>query len=647
MNKISLLGLGTDKERILENLMKLGVVEIEDLSENTSADKWGDLVDSDGDQRTVQEIEAHIEGISAIIDYLSPYDTRKKGLFSSKRNISISDYKNILENRGKLLSIVDEINRYDKLLLNLKTEKNKNSNLILSLKPWENASIPFELTSTKTSTVLFGVTPKSSDIYKMEQSLSEEIPECHFEVIGSDKDQHYLLLVYLASEEETLNGILKQYSFQKVSFDGLEGTAKHNIQEAKSRIDSVESEIEEIESKMTSFLGYKDDLEVLHDNMLIERDRKRILENLIKTERVFMLKGWLPENTSEQVKTHMEKNCDCFVDIIEPKNDEEFPVLLVNNDLGKSVESITNMYSLPNSREIDPNTIMAPFFILFFGLMLGDGGYGALMSIFSMLVIKLLKPDESIRRFMKLMFYCGISTMVWGLLFGGWFGIPNIPALWFNPVNDPEMLLSYSLLFGVFHIYAGLAVRAANLIREKKYLDIVFDVLFWYIIFTGFALYLLPYVPKIDVDSVGWLVDIGKYLLIVGAVLLTLTQGRKNKNIFAKLGGGVASLYDLISFMSDILSYSRLLALGLATSVIASIVNQMAAMLGFDNIFKIVLVIAVLLAGHTINFAINALGAYVHSSRLQYIEFFGKFYKGGGTSFEPFKANTKYINLKH
>ena len=360
-----------------------------------------------------------------------------------------------------------------------------------------------------------------------------------------------------------------------------------------------------------------------------------------------MLKGWLPENTSEQVKTHMEKNCDCFVDIIEPKNDEEFPVLLVNNDLGKSVESITNMYSLPNSREIDPNTIMAPFFILFFGLMLGDGGYGALMSIFSMLVIKLLKPDESIRRFMKLMFYCGISTMVWGLLFGGWFGIPNIPALWFNPVNDPEMLLSYSLLFGVFHIYAGLAVRAANLIREKKYLDIVFDVLFWYIIFTGFALYLLPYVPKIDVDSVGWLVDIGKYLLIVGAVLLTLTQGRKNKNIFAKLGGGVASLYDLISFMSDILSYSRLLALGLATSVIASIVNQMAAMLGFDNIFKIVLVIAVLLAGHTINFAINALGAYVHSSRLQYIEFFGKFYKGGGTSFEPFKANTKYINLKH
>jgi V/A-type H+-transporting ATPase subunit I len=191
-----------------------------------------------------------------------------------------------------------------------------------------------------------------------------------------------------------------------------------------------------------------------------------------------------------------------------------------------------------------------------------------------------------------------------------------------------------------------LGVRAANLIREKKYLDVVFDVLFWYIIFTGFALYLLPYIPKIDPDRVTGLVNIGKYLLLIGAVLLVLTQGRSKKNIFAKLVNGISSLYDLVGFLSDVLSYSRLLAMGLATSVIGSIVNQMAAMLGFNNIFKIILVALVLLVGHAINFAINALGAYVHSSRLQYIEFFGKFYKGGGTSFEPFKANTKYINLK-
>jgi V/A-type H+-transporting ATPase subunit I len=349
---------------------------------------------------------------------------------------------------------------------------------------------------------------------------------------------------------------------------------------------------------------------------------------------------------SEQVKGYLEKSCDCFVNIIEPSEDEEFPVLLANNDIAKSVESITSMYSVPNSREIDPNTIMAPFFMLFFGLMLSDGGYGALLAIATAIILKVFKLEEGTKRFMKLMFYCGISTMFWGLLFGGWFSIPNIPSLWFNPVDDPELLLSYSLLFGVIHIYVGLGVRAANLIREKKYLDVVFDVLFWYIIFTGFALYLLPYIPKIDPDRVTGLVNIGKYLLLIGAVLLVLTQGRSKKNIFAKLVNGISSLYDLVGFLSDVLSYSRLLAMGLATSVIGSIVNQMAAMLGFNNIFKIILVALVLLVGHAINFAINALGAYVHSSRLQYIEFFGKFYKGGGTSFEPFKANTKYINLK-
>lgn len=164
--------------------------------------------------------------------------------------------------------------------------------------------------------------------------------------------------------------------------------------------------------------------------------------------------------------------------------------------------------------------------------------------------------------------------------------------------------------------------------------------------FTGFILFVLPYIPKIDAESVTGLVNLGKYLMIIGAVLLILTQGRGNKNIIAKLFGGVASLYDLISFMSDVLSYSRLLALGLATSVIASIINQMATMFGFNNILKIIAVVAILAFGHLFNFAINALGAYVHSCRLQYIEFFGKFYKGGGTAFEPFKAKTKYINLK-
>ncbi|NLP13149.1 MAG: V-type ATP synthase subunit I [Clostridium sp.] len=646
MNKISLIGLETDKERVLENLMKIGMVEVKDLSENLSSDEWKDLAQNDGDNESIQELEAKIEKISAIIEYLERYDTQKKGLFSSKRDLSINDYSLVLKNQDKLLSVIDEIKQCNQAMADLKSEKNKFSNLILSLKPWEALDIPLDLVATRNSTVLTGVVPKMADADKIRQDLASEVPECHFEVVGEDKDQSYLLIIYLSSKEDAVTKVLKQYGFSKVTFKDLNGTAKHNINEASKKIDSIEKEIEGIEKKIASFSSYKSDLEVLYDHMSIERDRKKVLSNLVKTDKIFLLEGWLPAKMSEQVKGYLEKSCDCFVNIIEPSEDEEFPVLLANNDIAKSVESITSMYSVPNSREIDPNTIMAPFFMLFFGLMLSDGGYGALLAIATAIILKVFKLEEGTKRFMKLMFYCGISTMFWGLLFGGWFSIPNIPSLWFNPVDDPELLLSYSLLFGVIHIYVGLGVRAANLIREKKYLDVVFDVLFWYIIFTGFALYLLPYIPKIDPDRVTGLVNIGKYLLLIGAVLLVLTQGRSKKNIFAKLVNGISSLYDLVGFLSDVLSYSRLLAMGLATSVIGSIVNQMAAMLGFNNIFKIILVALVLLVGHAINFAINALGAYVHSSRLQYIEFFGKFYKGGGTSFEPFKANTKYINLK-
>lgn len=646
MNKISLIGLELDKERILGNLMKLGVVEVTDSDEKMSSDEWKELVSIDGDSESVSQLDTQIDRVFAIISYLDKFDKRKKPLFSSKRDINASALSMVLQNEDKLWSVINEINQYDETLSNLKSEKNKNSNLILSLKPWEALDIPLDLTSTDSSSVLIGVVPQMADTDKIKHDLYDNVAESYCEVVGKDKEQSYLLIIYLSSKEEDTANVLKQYGFSKVAFKELSGTVKHNMNQASKTIEKIDKDIEDIEKKIASYASYKDDFEVLHDYLSIERERKSVLENLLKTDKVFMLEGWLPENSSEQVKTFLEKSSDCFIEITKPGEDEEFPVLLANKALPSSVESITNMYSVPNSKELDPNTIMAPFFILFFGLMLSDGGYGAIMVILSGIILKKFKLEEGTKKFMKLMFYSGISTMLWGLLFGGWFGIPNIPALWFNPVEDPELLLSYSLLFGVVHIYVGLGVRGANLIRDKKYLDAVFDVLFWYVLFTGFILFVLPYIPKVDPESVTGLVNLGKYLMVIGAALLILTQGRDKKNIFAKLLGGVSSLYDLVSFMSDVLSYSRLLALGLATSVIASIVNQMATMFGFNNILKVIAVIAILAFGHTFNFAINALGAYVHSCRLQYIEFFGKFYKGGGTSFEPFKAKTKYINLK-
>ena len=323
-------------------------------------------------------------------------------------------------------------------------------------------------------------------------------------------------------------------------------------------------------------------------------------------------------------------------------------MLLKNRGIAEAGEPVSGMYSLPDSREIDPNPIMSPFFILFFGLMLGDGGYGVIMTLMMGFALWRFKLQDQTRKFVKVLFFCGISTIFWGAMFGSWFGIAQLVpyAIWFDMVSEPERMLTIAFLFGIIHMYFGFALKAANLIRRKKYLDALMDVGFWLIFYTGAILFLLPYAPAVDAAKVAPLVNAGKYLFVIGAVLLLFTSGRGNKNIFTKFFGGLYSLYNVVGFLSDILSYSRLLALGLATAIIASIVNQMAVMFDMPVVLKIIAAVAILLVGHVINFGINALGAYVHSCRLQYLEFFGKFFTGGGKPFSPLKANTKYITVK-
>lgn len=649
MNKFSLIALNNDKGQILENLMEIGVTEIVNIEEELTSEEFPQLVEKDGDKETVSEIEEHMDKISFVLESLSKHDARKKGLFEARRLLDREGLERVIDDKDRLLSVIHQVLKLNEKLGSLKSEKNRSANLIASLEPWKSLDIPLEADSTEKSTITTGVIPAAADAEELERELDETIGHSFLTVIGADSDQTYLLLVYYTPAEAEVWEVLKRYGFSKVAFKDMTGTAGENIQRAESTIAETDRSIAEGEAAIAAFSSEIANLEVLYDYFLIQRDRHSALQSMVRTEKAFMLQGWIPAELGDKVKKDLEDKWNCIIQITEPEGDEEFPILLTNRDLGRSVESVTRMYSLPDHREMDPNAIMGPFFVLFFGLMLGDAGYGLIMVLLSGIALWKLRLEDSMRRFMKLMLYCGFSTAFWGAMFGGWFGIASLGEfpIWFNPVEDPEELLKWSLCFGVIHIYVGLGMKALNLIRDKKYLDAVLDVFLWYIFFTGFVLFVLPFVPKINADEVTGLVQLGKNLLIVGGVLLILTQGREHKNIVMKLFGGLAKLYDLVAFMSDVLSYSRLLALGLATSVIASIINQMAAMNGLDSIFKILVFVVVVLAGHTFNFAINALGAYVHSSRLQYIEFFGKFYKGGGTPFEPLKINTKYIILKN
>lgn len=655
MKKIHLVGLRKDRDEILKTLMEMGICEISNPDDKVASEDLNEIVFKDHKNAEINEFESEKLKLGKAIELLSKFGNRKNGLFEAKKTLTVKELEKIGQKKKKLWKTVDGILDYNERLVSLKSEKNKKANLISTLKPWISLDIPLDVTSTKETIVLTGVVPDNSNPYNLKEEIEKSFEEVHLDILNSDKEQSYLLLIYHKSVEEEISPILKKYGFLRTTFKDLKGTAKNNIETITKEISEIEKECEKVQTTISSLYENIEELEILYDYLTIQIERKSSVSNMLKTESTFMFYGWVPESTCEKLKSVLLEKWSVYINFIEPDEDEECPILLSNKGIGSTVEGLTEMYSLPDYREIDPNTIMAPFFILFFGLMLSDAGYGLIMSIISLVGIKLLKPDKNMKKFMKLFFFCGLSTMFWGVLFGGLFGIEYISenfALWFNPVNDPQELLKWSLAFGILHVYVGIGVKGVNLFREKKYLDIIFDVLFSYIFFTGFVFFVLPYVPKIDSNSVLSLVEMGKYLMLIGGILLILTQGRKEKKIFAKIIYGLVSIYGVVSFMSDVLSYSRLLALGLATSIIATIINTM--LLGVvdisDNIIVKILLIIIIAIGlvfaHLFNFVLNALGAYVHSSRLQYIEFFNKFYKGGGTAFEPLKIETKYINIR-
>ncbi len=310
------------------------------------------------------------------------------------------------------------------------------------------------------------------------------------------------------------------------------------------------------------------------------------------------------------------------------------------------------MYSPVSNKDIDPNPIMSFFYYAFFGLMLSDAGYGILLIAFSVILKKKLKLKDSMKKMANMVFCCGVSTVIWGALFGGWFGdlIPVICteflgfakapslAIWLEPMDNSITLLLYSFLFGIIHLFAGLLIRFYMLLKDKNFIGAIFDVIPVMMFVVGFAIVGCSFFTIVPDSIKPW----GSKLLIVSGALIILTAGRSSKNIIGKLGGGLYALYNTASgYLGDILSYSRLLALGLVTGVIANVINLLGAMTG--NIIGFILIFII---GHTINLAINLIGTYVHTCRLQYVEFFSKFYEGDGKTFTPFKINSKFFTIK-
>ena len=652
MRKLTVIGLNSSRTPFIHELMHLGVVEINSQAGAINDEEWMPDIFRTSNSADVSRLEADIARVSTALEAIGQYDTAKKPLLYTRREFGREEFAKRMDTvKTETERAVDRAVAAYQSIADGRTEINRLRTLILGLTPWEKLDIPLEMSETEYAAVLLGVTSAKIDTAKLMTDVLRAVPSAVVEEVGADKQQRYYAIISLKEEREQLQEALQPYGFSPVTPAEQKGTAAEAIHRYEKEITETEARIAKEEAVLTELAAGRENIEFLYDSLVMRRDRADIVGDMVSTDMVFYFDGWMPAKAQPAVEKLL-REYEFYYNIEEPDPDDEtVPVLLQNGSLVTPFETVTGMYSLPGRHDIDPTMLLAPFYFLFFGLMLSDAAYGLILTILCAIVLKKYKPEGTTYRMMKMFMLCGISTFMWGALFGGWFGnfFPvaskmffgkefALRPLWFDPLSEPMKLLIVSLVLGAIHLFVGMGIQAYMLIRDGHPLDALFDVGLWYVLLIGVVLFLFG-------GTLGaGLTGIGKIMSVIGAVGILLTGGRSKKGIFGKITGGFGSLYGITGYLSDVLSYSRLLALGLATGVVAQVFNTLGSLAG-GGIAGSILLIVVFVFGTIFNLAINALGAFVHSCRLQYVEFFGKFYTGGGRPFAPFERKTKYIKI--
>lgn len=635
MKKIMLFAVRSQKDSLLNDLMHLGCVELTEhdiLLRDTPAESLVSHETSESDKLRTQQ-----SSLTHSLELINQYAPAKSKMFELRPELSASALldESELANRLELAGVLEYHDSQFKRLSALETQQ---KSLIESLIPWESYDLELDYIGTKYSSLIIGAVPVAVELDDVDVALSENVPEAQILRISSHQELHYLALVCLSSRLSEAMETMRAFGFSVSSLKTLNGTAAENIAQTEARLAEIADEKNTLCEKIAGHASDKNELKLTIDLLGTKIAKAEAANRLLGTERAFSLVGWITAPQEKELTETLSKY-DCAWELTEPEPDEseQVPICIKSSWLTRPLMMVTEMYSLPAYSGIDPNPLIAPFFTIFFGIMYADMGYGLILLILGILGGVLLKPRGTLKYATGLLKLCGTTTILFGALFGSFFG-DSIPVftnmigigqveIWslIDPLKEPMTMLIASLVIGVVQIFVGMAINAFMLIRDKKWLDALFDVGSWWLLFAGIALGAL---------GTTW------WVALAGATALVLTQGRNKPSIAGKIIGGLASLYNITSYMGDILSYTRLMALLLASSVIASVVNVLGSLNG-----SVITFIIVFLIGHAFNMGISIIGTFVHSARLQYLEFFGKFYKDGGRAFAPLKIKTKYYDI--
>ncbi len=627
MKRLTVIAPKDERRKLLRALYRLGCVEIETAENEASETETSGSSDS----------KTLILSALSEVNKIAPH---KKSLLSPKREIS-EEALFSEEQTEEAIKAASEVNELMNAVSSAKDEIAKAENHIKTLQPWEALEYPLSYEGTKSVAFLCATLPAQVQKEKIDEAVSGYA--CSVDILSSDSEQHYLSVLVHKNQENELIDSLKPLGFVKMAFKE-NATPLEEISILKGKITELRGLIDENQKAIASYADKRELFENACDACAQEKTRDDILSAVVRTRETVVLKGWTPEESSDKLEKLLS-DFGCAWSLDDPEEGDNVPTALKNGKFVAPFNMITDMYGMPAYNSIvDPNPLITPFYIVFFGFIMADLAYGLIIFAACLLGLKLMKPKGGTKSLLTIFMYCGLSSAIAGALLGGFFAdvitvfsetffdkTVSMPVIWFDPLKDPMTMLIFSLVLGAVQILFSMGVSGYRQIKRGDPWGAFFDVGSWYLIFGGLIVYFA-------------LSKVGLYIAIAGVALLLIMGGRGKKGI-GRITGGFSALYSVTGYLSDLLSYSRIMALALSGAVVGQVVNKMGT-IGGRSIIGFILFLIVFLIGHTFNIAISVLGAYVHTSRLQYVEFFGRFYEGGGRAFKPLKNNTIFVNIR-
>ncbi len=636
MKKLSLVALKSDAERLVRELTFLQSVQLEPIE--TPPDGLPSVLPP---PKGVSQSSENKNLIDTALKLTEKYRTKKKTSIELDRS-RLEDK----ESHSEAYAGAKRVIAASAELSALSAEKDEVRKKLISLAPWKELSVNPQALETPYTRTTVGILPLNCNLD--ERFGGEDSPDIYGETVYTDGSRRYVSVTFMKNDENAVGTALAGLGFTRVDFDKSITCPSVSYNGLETRMAEIDKQTEDIKNEIKKLADYGEEFKLLYDSYSLDEAVEDTASGLMYTSGAVLVQAWVPEYKTEKLEEKLAE-FECFYELTDPADDEEPPVLLKNNAIAAPFEAVLSLYAYPKYRAYDPTPLVAFFFSFIFGFMMQDMGYGLLLTVGCLAMIKILKPKKTFRAMLKMFAWCGLTTIFAGALFGGFFGdLPSAFAqnmlgmeafdfsLWFSPLSDPMTMLYFSIAIGVIQVLAGIATSGVVKWKNGDIYGAIGDDFSWVITFIGAGMAFL-----LD----GLVSQIGLYTMLLGVFMIVFMKAKGEKNPILRLGKGLVGLYSAINLASDILSYSRIMALGLSGAVIANVMNLLGTIAG-PSVAGYILLVLMFVIGTALNMAISLLGAFVHSARLQYIEFFGKFYEEGGIPFKPLAPGEKYYALK-